>query len=76
MPIVVVDDFKAAVKEPVVKVLMNKEAERLVEVEKKLQKQLEGQLSVMRSKPFFLEFTEAGVTKRNKLKPINPKTWH
>ena len=34
MPIVVVDDFKAAVKEPVVKVLMNKEAERLVEVEK------------------------------------------
>lgn len=37
MPIVVVDDFKAAVKEPVVKVLMNKEAERLVEVEKKLQ---------------------------------------
>ncbi len=41
MPIVVVDDFKAAVKEPVVKVLMNKEAERLVEVEKKLQQQLE-----------------------------------
>ena len=34
--------FKAAVKEPVVKVLMNKEAERLVEVEKKLQQQLEG----------------------------------
>ena len=34
MPIVVVDDFKAAVKEPVVKVLMNKEAERLVEVER------------------------------------------
>ena len=30
----------------------------------------------MRSKPFFLEFTEAGVVKRNELKPINPKTWH
>ena len=70
MPIVVVDDFKAAVKEPVVKVLMNKEAERLVEVEKKLQKQLEGQLSVMRSKPFFLEFTEAGVTKGTSLNQL------
>lgn len=73
MPIVVVDDFKAAVKEPVVKVLMNKEAERLVEVEKKLQKQLEGQLSVMRSKPFFLEFTEAGVTKGTSLNKLIQK---
>lgn len=73
MPIVVVDDFKAAVKEPVVKVLMNKEAERLVEVEKKLQKQLEGQLSVMRSKPFFLEFTEAGVTKGTSLNQLIQK---
>ena len=73
MPIVVVDDFKAAVKEPVVKVLMNKEAERLVEVEKKLQQQLEGQLSVMRSKPFFLEFTEAGVTKGTSLNKLIQK---
>ena len=73
MPIVVVDDFKVAVKEPVVKVLMNKEAERLVEVEKKLQKQLEGQLSVMRSKPFFLEFTEAGVTKGTSLNKLIQK---
>ncbi|EEM45013.1 Cof-type HAD-IIB family hydrolase [Bacillus cereus group sp. MYBK163-2] len=73
MPIVVVDDFKDAVKEPVVKVLMNKEAERLVEVEKKLQKQLEGQLSVMRSKPFFLEFTEAGVTKGTSLNKLIQK---
>ncbi|MES5863789.1 Cof-type HAD-IIB family hydrolase [Bacillus cereus group sp. RP32] len=73
MPIVVVDDFKNAVKEPVVKVLMNKEAERLVVVEKKLQKQLEGQLSVMRSKPFFLEFTEAGVTKGTSLNKLIQK---
>jgi Cof subfamily protein (haloacid dehalogenase superfamily) len=73
MPIVVVDDFKAAVTEPVVKVLMNKEAERLVEVEKKLQKQLEGQLSVMRSKPFFLEFTEHGVTKGTSLNQLIQK---
>ncbi|EJS16652.1 cof-like hydrolase [Bacillus cereus VDM062] len=73
MPIIEVDDFKAAVKEPVVKVLMNKEAERLVEVEKKLQKQLEGQLSVMRSKPFFLEFTEHGVTKGTSLNQLIQK---
>lgn len=73
MSIVVVDDFKNAVKEPVVKVLMNKEAERLVVVEKKLQKQLEGQLSVMRSKPFFLEFTEAGVTKGTSLNKLIQK---
>lgn len=73
MPIVVVDDFKAAVTEPVVKILMNKEAERLVEVEKKLQKQLEGQLSVMRSKPFFLEFTEHGVTKGTSLNQLIQK---
>ncbi|MFA2810405.1 Cof-type HAD-IIB family hydrolase [Bacillus mycoides] len=73
MPIIEVDDFKTAVKEPVVKVLMNKEAERLVEVEKKLQKQLEGQLSVMRSKPFFLEFTEHGVTKGTSLNQLIQK---
>lgn len=73
MPIIEVDDFKTAVKEPVVKVLMNKEAERLVEVEKKLQKQLEGQLSVMRSKLFFLEFTEHGVTKGTSLNQLIQK---
>ncbi|PEI97250.1 Cof-type HAD-IIB family hydrolase [Bacillus pseudomycoides] len=73
MPIIQVDSFTAAVQEPVVKVLMNKEAERLVEVEKKLQEQLEGKLSVMRSKPFFLEFTEAGVTKGTSLNQLIQK---
>jgi Cof subfamily protein (haloacid dehalogenase superfamily) len=36
-------------------------------VEKKLQEQFAGKLSVMRSKPFFLEFTEEGVTKGTSL---------
>ena len=54
---------------------MNKEAERLVEVEKKLQKQLEGQLSVMRFKPFFLKLLNM-VLQKEQLKPINPKTWY
>ncbi len=67
MPIVKVDNFVEAVNEPVVKVLMLKEAERLAEVEKTLQEELNGELSVMRSKPFFLEFTEVGVTKGTSL---------
>ena len=63
LPVKVVPSFKDAVQEPVVKALMLKEGDRLAEVEKKLQEELDGELSVMRSKPFFLEFTELGVTK-------------
>lgn len=67
LPIKVVYSFIDAVTEPVVKVLMLKEPEILAKVEKKLQKELAGSLSVMRSKPFFLEFTESGVTKGTSL---------
>lgn len=67
LPIRVVSSFTAAVTEPVVKVLMLAEPEMLVHVEKKLQKRLQGELSVMRSKPYFLEFTEEGVTKGTSL---------
>ena len=63
LPVKVVPDFKEAITGPVVKALMLKEADRLVDVEKKLQTELDGELSVMRSKPFFLEFTQLGVTK-------------
>ncbi|MFP5113070.1 Cof-type HAD-IIB family hydrolase [Bacillaceae bacterium C204] len=56
-----------SVKEPVVKVLMLEDEGKLAEVEQRLQQELAGQLSVMRSKPFFLEFTEAGVTKGTSL---------
>ncbi|MNJ58743.1 Sugar phosphatase YidA [compost metagenome] len=41
--------------------------EKLIAVEKKLQQQLEGELNVVRSKPYFLEFTEAGVDKGTSL---------
>ncbi|KOO46272.1 Cof-type HAD-IIB family hydrolase [Priestia koreensis] len=67
LPVKIVDHFAEAVTEPVVKVLMLEEAEKLAKVEETLQKELEGELSVMRSKPFFLEFTEAGVTKGTSL---------
>ncbi|MGG0755806.1 Cof-type HAD-IIB family hydrolase [Brevibacillus laterosporus] len=62
-----VESFTQAITRPVVKLLMVDDPTKLAIVEKKLQKQLEGQLSVMRSKPFFLEFTEAGVDKGTSL---------
>ncbi|OAB40223.1 Cof-type HAD-IIB family hydrolase [Paenibacillus antarcticus] len=67
MPIVEEVDFINAIQEPVVKVLMVDSPERLVILEKKMQQQLEGKLNVVRSKPFFLEFTEAGVDKGTSL---------
>jgi Cof subfamily protein (haloacid dehalogenase superfamily) len=66
LPITVVDKFVDAVTEPVVKVLMVEKPDRLIQVEKKLQAELL-EFSVMRSKPFFLEFTEKGVTKGTSL---------
>ncbi|MGG4167824.1 Cof-type HAD-IIB family hydrolase [Rossellomorea vietnamensis] len=63
LPVKVVPDFKDAITGPVVKALMLKEADHLAKVEKKLQTELDDELSVMRSKPFFLEFTQLGVTK-------------
>ena len=66
MPIVE-EDFITAIQEPVVKVLMVGNPEGLVHLEKKMQLQLEGKLNVVRSKPFFLEFTEAGVDKGTSL---------
>ncbi|WP_026695183.1 Cof-type HAD-IIB family hydrolase [Peribacillus kribbensis] len=70
LDIEVVDSFTDAVTEPVVKVLMLEEPEYLVKVEKKLQQEFAGKLAVMRSKPFFLEFTEAGVTKGTSLNSL------
>lgn len=73
LPIEVVGSFVEAVSEPVVKVLMLEEPTILAEVEKKLQKELEGELTVLRSKPYFLEFTELGVTKGTSLNHLIQK---
>ncbi|MEH7011375.1 Cof-type HAD-IIB family hydrolase [Neobacillus niacini] len=70
LEIKVVDSFIDAVTEPVVKVLMLKEPSILARVEKKLQKEFAESLSIMRSKKFFLEFTEAGVTKGTSLNSL------
>ncbi|WP_227394693.1 Cof-type HAD-IIB family hydrolase [Jeotgalibacillus aurantiacus] len=73
LPVEIVEDFKAAVQEPVVKVLMLEEGPFLAEVEKTLKKELEGELAVYRSKPYFLEFTEDGVTKGSSLSQLIEK---
>jgi len=62
-----VDSFIDSVNVPVVKVLMVDDPDKLAKVENKLQHELAEELSVMRSKPFFLEFTEKGVTKGTSL---------
>lgn len=67
MKILEVASFVEAVQQPVVKVLMVADPEKLVQVENKLKAKLAGQLNVMRSKPFFLEFTEDGVNKGTSL---------
>ena len=73
MNIKLVDSFKEAINEPVVKALMLAEPERLAEVEKKLQKELDGEISTMRSKPYFLEFTNLGVTKATSVEHLIQK---
>lgn len=67
MKIIEVDSFVEAVQQPAVKALMVEQPEKLIVVEKKLQEELKGELTVMRSKPYFLEFTESGVTKGTSL---------
>ncbi|WP_368504322.1 Cof-type HAD-IIB family hydrolase [Alkalihalophilus sp. As8PL] len=70
MPVIEVARFVESVNQPCVKALMVGNSDRLIEVEKKLQQELKGQLSVMRSKPYFLEFTEDGVTKGTSLNSL------
>lgn len=66
LPIKLVNSFVKEVNEPVVKALMVDHPDKLKIVEEKLQKELDD-FSIMRSKPFFLEFTEKGVTKGTSL---------
>ena len=67
LPIKLVNNFVDGVKEEVVKALMVGEPDKMKIVEAKLQAELAEEFSVMRSKPFFLEFTEKGVTKGTSL---------
>jgi len=73
MDVIPVTDFKAAIQTPVVKCLMMAEETKLARVEQTLQQELAGELAVARSKPFFLEFTEDGVTKGTSLALLSEK---
>ncbi|MFS0781835.1 Cof-type HAD-IIB family hydrolase [Bacillus sp. 1P06AnD] len=70
MPVKEEPSFKKSISKPVVKVLMLEDPDKLKEVESKLQKELNNEFSVMRSKPFFLEITEKGVTKGTSLNQL------
>ena len=48
----------------------------LEKVEEKLQREFAGSLSIMRSKPFFLEFMEEGISKGTSLNPLIQTAWH
>lgn len=73
LPIKLVNSFVEGVQEEVVKVLMVGDPDKMKAVEAKLQKELAEEFSVMRSKPFFLEFTEKGVTKGTSLNHLIQK---
>lgn len=73
LPIKIVNSFVEGVQEEVVKALMVGDPDKMKIVEAKLQKELAEEFSVMRSKPFFLEFTEKGVTKGTSLNHLIQK---
>lgn len=70
LPIRVVDNFLESVTEPVVKMLMLEAPDKLGEAEKAIQAEMGQKYSIMRSKPFFLEFTELGITKGESLNQL------
>lgn len=67
MPVKEVNSFVEHVQNDVVKLLMLEDPDKLAKVEKILQEELEGKISVMRSKPFFLELTNNEVDKGKSL---------
>ena len=67
LPIRLVPDFIQGVTEPVVKVLLVADPEKLILAEKNIQKELADRFSIVRSKPYFLEFTKKGITKGESL---------
>jgi Cof subfamily protein (haloacid dehalogenase superfamily) len=67
LPLQIVDQFKEHITEPVVKAMMLAHPDVLVNVEQTLIKEVGEEVSVFRSKPFFLEFTALNVTKGTSL---------
>ncbi|WP_156289329.1 Cof-type HAD-IIB family hydrolase [Oceanobacillus salinisoli] len=70
LPIHLVEDYIETVQVPVVKVLMVDEPEKIKTVEAKLLPELGEKYSILTSKPYFLEFTEKGITKGESLNQL------
>jgi len=73
LPLNLVEKFKDSVTEPVVKAMMLGHPDNLVDVEQVLAKEVGSEVSVFRSKPFFLEFTALNVTKGTSLHQLTEK---
>lgn len=73
LPLNLVEKFKDTVTEPVVKAMMLGHPDNLVDVEQALIKEVSSEVSVFRSKPFFLEFTALNVTKGTSLRQLTEK---
>lgn len=67
MEVVVVADFKYAIRGPAVKAIVLHDPVRLREISEAIRPAVEGRLSMAISKPFFLEFTDNGIDKRHSL---------
>ncbi len=63
LEIKIVDDFIKSVDRDVIKLIMLEEPEKLKKAGDIIAKELEGEFSVVISKPFFLEFTDNGIDK-------------
>lgn len=74
MDVLEVDDFKEAVHRDAIKVIVVEEPERLREIADKIRPAVEDRMSMVISKPFFLEFTDLGIDKKSSLSLLLERT--
>lgn len=67
LPVEEVADFKGLIDEESVKVIVVDEPERLSALSETLRPRVAGRLNMALSKPFFLEFTDQGINKKESL---------
>ncbi|MGL4523728.1 MAG: Cof-type HAD-IIB family hydrolase, partial [Bacilli bacterium] len=67
LPSEVVPDFVERIHKDVPKVLLSSTPEHIEKIQGTLQKEFDTQFEIVRSKPFFLEFTKKGVNKGKSL---------
>lgn len=67
MEVVEVPDFKAAITQDAIKVIVVDEPSNLALTAERLRPFVEGRMNMVISKPFFLEFTDKGIDKKHSL---------